>query len=309
MTKSMRNTLKSVAVMAVISAVAVALLALANAFFPAYKATLDAETADLIAGLVGLDVSGEEAISGGYIEMEETDEDTLAAFNDANGVDSSNKVLAAYRIAKGDAAGMHVVESQAQGYGGNPVIIVLTSFDSDNRIGSVAVKQQRENPVGSNNIFTDGYFEAFLEYVQGKTAVSSGEITSTTGATNTASINGLANAVNIAALYAAETYGGVMGLIVTTDEAGAVDKIAIAEENEYLAGVPGPGKDFELTGENLTAILQGKTLAELTAADNVLTGTTGATLVATGPAIKAAVVGALGFYPQAEEYIAGFGEV
>lgn len=104
-------------------------------------------------------------------------------------------------------------------------------------------------------------------------------------------------------------YGGVMGLIVTTDEAGAVDKIAIAEENEYLAGVPGPGKDFELTGENLTAILQGKTLAELTAADNVLTGTTGATLVATGPAIKAAVVGALGFYPQAEEYIAGFGEV
>lgn len=208
MTKSMRNTLKSVAVMAVISAVAVALLALANAFFPAYKATLDAETADLIAGLVGLDVSGEEAISGGYIEMEETDEDTLAAFNDANGVDSSNKVLAAYRIAKGDAAGMHVVESQAQGYGGNPVIIVLTSFDSDNRIGSVAVKQQRENPVGSNNIFTDGYFEAFLEYVQGKTAVSSGEITSTTGATNTASINGLANAVNIAALYAAETYGG-----------------------------------------------------------------------------------------------------
>lgn len=372
MTKSMRNTLKSVAVMAVISAVAVALLALANAFFPAYKATLDAETADLIAGLVGLDVSGEEAISGGYIEMEETDEDTLAAFNDANGVDSSNKVLAAYRIAKGDAAGMHVVESQAQGYGGNPVIIVLISFDSDNRIGSVAVKQQRENPVGSNNIFTDGYFEAFLEYVQGKTAVSSGEITSTTGATNTASINGLANAVNIAALYAAETYGGglpeavpeavtdenliaalqsvsagtsftsypvsaeyrqtvygiytsdtgeilvagrgsgyggVMGLIVTTDEAGAVDKIAIAEENEYLAGVPGPGKDFELTGENLTAILQGKTLAELTAADNVLTGTTGATLVATGPAIKAAVVGALGFYPQAEEYIAGFGEV
>ncbi len=372
MTKSMRNTLKSVAVMAVISAVAVALLALANAFFPAYKATLDAETADLIAGLVGLDVSGEEAISGGYIEMEETDEDTLAAFNDANGVDSSNKVLAAYRIAKGDAAGMHVVESQAQGYGGNPVIIVLTSFDSENRIGSVVVKQQRENPVGPNNIFTDGYFEAFLEYVQGKTAVSSGEITSTTGATNTASINGLANAVNIAALYAAETYGGglpeavpeavtdenliaalqsvsagtsftsypvsaeyrqtvygiytsdtgeilvagrgsgyggVMGLIVTTDEAGAVDKIAIAEENEYLAGVSGPGKDFELTGENLTAILQGKTLAELTAADNVLTGTTGATLVATGPAIQEAVVGALGFYPQAEEYIAGFGEV
>lgn len=378
MTKSMRNTLKSVAVMAVISAVAVALLALANAFFPAYKATLDAETADLIAGLVGLDVSGEEAISGGYIEMEETDEDTLPAFNDANGVDSSNKVLAAYRIAKGDAAGMHVVESQAQGYGGNPVIIVLTSFDSDNRIGSVAVKQQRENPVGSNNIFTDGYFEAFLEYVQGKTAVSSGEITSTTGATNTASINGLANAVNIAALYAAETYGGglpeavpeavtdenliaalqsvsagtsftsypvsaeyrqtvygiytsdtgeilvagrgsgyvggVMGLIVTTDEAGAVDKIAIAEENEYLAGVSGPGKDFELTGENLTAILQGKTLAELevltnTDDDSVLTGTTGATLAETRRAIQEAVVGALGFYPQAEEYIAGFGEV
>ena len=378
MTKSMRNTLKSVAVMAIISAVAVALLALANAFFPAYKATLDAETADLIAGLVGLDVSGEEAISGGYIEMEETDEDTLAAFNDANGVDSSNKVLAAYRIAKGDAAGMHVVESQAQGYGGNPVIIVLTSFDSDNRIGSVAVKQQRENPVGPNNIFTDGYFEAFLEYVQGKTAVSSGEITSTTGATNTASINGLANAVNIAALYAAETYGGglpeavpeavtdenliaalqsvsagtsftsypvsaeyhqqavygiytsdtgeilvagrgsgyggVMGLIVTTDEAGAVDKIVIAEENEYLAGVPGPGKDFELTGENLTAILQGKTLAELevlknTDDDNVLTGTTGATLAGTRRAIQEAVIGALGFYPQAEEYIAGFGEV
>lgn len=104
--------------------------------------------------------------------------------------------------------------------------------------------------------------------------------------------------------------GGVMGLIVTTDEAGAVDKIAIAEENEYLAGVPGAGKDFELTGENLTAILQGKTLAELTAADNnVLTGTTGATLVETAPAIKAAVVGALEFYPQAEEYIAGFGEV
>ena len=200
MTKSMRNTLKSVAVMAVISAVAVALLALANAFFPAYKATLDAETANLIADLVGLDVSGEEAISGGYIEMEETDEEALAAFNGANGVDKSNKVLAAYRIGKGTAAGMHVVESQAQGYGGNPVIIVLTSFDGENKIASVAVKQQRENPVGPNNIFTDGYFDAFLTYVKGKTAVSTGEITSTTGATNAASIGGLANAVNLAAL-------------------------------------------------------------------------------------------------------------
>lgn len=374
MTKSMKNTLRSVAVMAVISAVAVALLALANAFFPEYKASLDSETAGMIADLVGLEVSGDEAYSGGYITMDDADAEALQKFNDENGVDGNNKVLASYFIAKGEKTGIRVVESQAQGYGGNPVIIVLTSFDKENKIISASVKQQRENPTGPNNIFNADYFAAFLEYAGGKTAVSAGDILAATGATNKASVNGLSNAVNIAAAYIAEFYGGgipeaapeavtdaaliaalksvsagerftfypvpsesknavygiyvsdvgeiivagkgsgwqgaVLGLIVTVKD-GAIEAVAVAEENEALSDIPDgkPAKDFELTGANLTSILSGMTLEQIKATDNVLTGTTGATLRATGPAIKQAVENALEFYPQAAEYVGGFGEV
>lgn len=370
MTKSMKNTLKSMLVMAVISIVAVTLLSLANAFFPKYEAKLDKKTAGLIAQLVDLGVSESTAYSGGYIDMEEIDSEELKAFNADKGVNESNSVLAVYNILKGDKTGYRVVESQAQGYGSNPVIIILTSFDKDCKIESVIVKQQKENPTGEKNIFTEPYFNSFLTYVKGKTTVTSSDITSATGATNTFSIKGLTDAVSIAAAYVTEKYtdapppppppayeevtdkglisklktvsdserftayvapsdrknsvykiyvgnlgdilvagkangyGGVMGLLVKTDAQGAVDKIVIIEENEYLEGIEGgAGKDFDLSSENLTTILHGMTLESLKATDNVLSGTTGATLVATGPAIKTAVINALEYYPLAAEYI------
>ena len=371
MTKSTKNTLKSMFVMAVISIVAVTLLSLANAFFPKYEAKLDKKTAGLISQLLDLGLSDSEAYSGGYIEMEEIDSEELKTFNTQNGVNESNSVLAVYTILKGEKTGYRVVESQAQGYGSNPVIMILTSFDKDCKIESVIVKQQKENPTGEKNIFTEPYFDRFLAYVKGKTAVSSGDILSATGATNSFSINGLTNAVGIAAAYVAEKYsdapppppppayeavtskallqklktvsdsesftayvapsdrknsvykiyvgnlgdilvagrsngygGGVMGLLVKQDAQGAVDKVVIIEENEYLEGIEGtPGKDFDLSSENLTAILHGMTLETLKATDNVLTGTTGATLQATAPAVKTAVINALEYYPLAAEYI------
>ena len=184
MTKTMKNTLVSVLVMAIISVVAVGCLAVANAFFPEYEARLDKKTAALINQICPTGVSDAAAFSDGYYEMATVDKAQLKSLNESLGADKNNKVLAIYDVKKGDFTGYRVVESQAQGYGSNPVIITLTSFDKDNKIGKVIVKQQKENPTGSKNIFTGEYFDKFLEYLAGQKNVSVGDVTATTGATN-----------------------------------------------------------------------------------------------------------------------------
>lgn len=206
MTKTMKNTLRSVLVMTVIAVVAVTLLALANAFFPEYQAKLDKKTAGFISKLLDLGVSEDEALNGGYIEMETLDADKLAAFNGTAGVDKNNKVLAVYVLKKGDKAGYRVVESQAKGYN-DPAIVLLTSFTTERKIDSTIVKAQNENPP-QNSIFDPDKFAAFTVYIKGKTAVSVDEIRTETGATSAFSSNGLANAVNIAAKFIAQEYGG-----------------------------------------------------------------------------------------------------
>lgn len=368
MTKSMKNTLKSVLVMAIIAVIAVGSLAVANAFFPEYQAKLDKKTAALINSICPTGVSDAEAFSGGYMVMEPIDRDTLAAFNDRNGVEKNNKVLAVYNMVKGGYAGYRVVEAQAQGYGGNPVIITLTSFDKNNKIGKVAVKQQKENPTGEHNIFLGAYFEKFLGYAAGLDKVSPGDITAATGATNSSSVKGLANAVNISvavigelfteedltpkpvtgtkllnalkSLSESETflsypvpldkkktvygiykgdkgdvlvagkgegYGGAMGIVVKVDGEGRIAALAIAEHNETISAVPGNGSAFapDFNDAWLTERFKGKSLGDINAMDNVLNGTTGATLVRTGPAIKDCLVNALGYYPLAEQYVEG----
>lgn len=63
MTKTMKNTLVSVLVMAIISVVAVGCLAVANAFFPEYEARLDKKTAALINQICPTGVSDAAAFS------------------------------------------------------------------------------------------------------------------------------------------------------------------------------------------------------------------------------------------------------
>ncbi|MCI8435983.1 MAG: FMN-binding protein [Clostridia bacterium] len=372
MTKTMKNTLVSVLVMAIISVVAVGCLAVANAFFPEYEARLDKKTAALINQICPTGVSDAAAFSDGYYEMATVDKAQLKSLNESLGADKNNKVLAIYDVKKGDFTGYRVVESQAQGYGSNPVIITLTSFDKDNKIGKVIVKQQKENPTGSKNIFTGEYFDKFLEYVAGQKNVSVGDVTATTGATNASSIKGLVNAVNIAAsvvdelfgatdptpqpvtktkllnalkkvssstsfmsypiptdkkkdifgIYKGDAgdvlvagrgngYGGTMGLLVKIDADGKIEQIVIAEHGESIADVPGAGNAFasDFTDEFLTARFAGKTLTDIQAMDNVLNGTTGATLQGTAPAIKQCLVNALGYYPLAQQYVDGIDAV
>lgn len=208
MTKTVKNTLKSVLVMAVIAVVAVGLLAVANAFFPEYEAKLDKKTAALINTICPTEVDAETAMNDGYIVMAAVDKEKLAALNAEHGADKSNKVLAVYEIKKGKYTGYRVVESQAQGYGGNPVIVILTAFDQDGNIDSIAVKQQKENPTGEKNIFTGQYFTDFLAYVKNKPNAGTAEdIKAATHATNNSSIKGLANAVNVAAAVLDGLYG------------------------------------------------------------------------------------------------------
>lgn len=197
MTNTVKNTLKSVIALSVVAVVCVALLAVANAFIPKYKPTLDANTAALINKVSPTGVSDNEAFIGGYFEMYDISDSALNDFNKANGAEVNNKVLAVYSIVKGNNKGTYAVEAQAQGYSGNDPIILITSFNRDNSIMSTTVKSQNENSPGSAGIFTDRYFNALITLINGKTSISTDEVMASTGATSRYSINGVVNALNI----------------------------------------------------------------------------------------------------------------
>lgn len=197
MSNTMKSTLKSVAALTAVAVVCVALLAVANAFIPKYKPTLDAATAALINKISPTGVGDADAYIGGYFEMYALDKKELADFNKANGEESNNKVLAVYSIVKGNHKGTYAVEAQAQGYSGNEPIIMLTSFHANGTVMSTTVKSQNENSPGQASIFDEDYFKKLVDYVAGKNLMSSDEIITSTGATTKYSVNGVVNAINI----------------------------------------------------------------------------------------------------------------
>ncbi len=203
MKNSTKSTLKSVLAMSVISVVCVAVLAFGNAFIPKYKPTLDLKTATMINELLPTGLDAQTAFDNGYFEMLELDEKKLAEFNKSNRAEPNNKVLAVYKVVKGDYSGYTVVEAQGQGYSLNDPISLLTAFDEGAAVFDVKVKSQRENSPGTDGIFLDKNFDNFRKFIKGKTDVGAGDIEATTGATSKYSIKGVANTVKISMQMAA----------------------------------------------------------------------------------------------------------
>ena len=201
-----KSLIKSVVALSVISVVCVALLAVANAFIPKYKPTLDIKTATLINGIVPSGTGADTAFAEGYFEMLELDEKKLADFNKSNRSDANNAVLAVYKAVKGENEGVYIVEAQGQGYAG--AIIMLTAVGEDGTIFGVELKSESENSPGTNGIFTEPYFKAFQEYVKGKTVLVDKDINAETKATSMYSIGGVVKAVNLSVKAAEAVKGG-----------------------------------------------------------------------------------------------------
>ena len=208
MKNSVKNTLRCVLVLSVISVVCVALLAVANRFLPKYKPSLDLNTVTLINGMLPSGADAQTALDEGYYEMLALDEKKLADFNKSKRAEANNAVLAVYKAVKGDSVGAYIVEAQAQGYAGNDPIVMLTAIDESGAIISVVTKKQTENSPGTNGIFEDKHFALLVEYVKGKTDIDSAGISASTGATSGYSIGGVANAISISLKVIPEVKGG-----------------------------------------------------------------------------------------------------
>lgn len=197
--KTTRDTVLSVAVLAIIALVCVALLSVANEYLK-YEAKLDLQTAGMINDMVGIGVSDEEAFSEGYLKLYSADELAaldfdLAAFN--KGRNNNNGVInAVYGVVKGGKAYDYaVVEVGSHGYYD---MTILVAFDKEKRIAGVKAKAVNEDKF-DGQIFDGNRFDDFVDLVKDKTEVpAESEILINTGATTKFSVKGLYTALNAA---------------------------------------------------------------------------------------------------------------
>lgn len=143
MTRSLRNALRSTAVLVIIAVVCVGILAVCNMFFPKYVPTLDRATASLINSICPTGTGDAEAFDNGYIVMLGEDDYgvVLDDYNKAHKSDKA-KILAVYGEPKGMHAGSYIVESSATGRDGD--IVILTAY-TDAVIVGATVKKQGES--------------------------------------------------------------------------------------------------------------------------------------------------------------------
>ena len=199
MTTGTKNILKCIGVLAVISLICVALLSVANVFL-IVKPTLDLKTAGMINEMCPTGVDAQTAFDEGYFMI--YDDDTLYAethfdlktFNKENGT-AKNKVLAVYRIVKGEKAGCLIVESTGQGYKGT--INILTAFDLYGNVVGAKVKSHMEDAGSFKQILTDEYFTKLVDGIKGTNIAPSTDDILSTGATTKSSVRGVQQALSI----------------------------------------------------------------------------------------------------------------
>lgn len=198
MTKTTKDTIKSVIVLFVIALVCVALLAVSNVFLKSVP-TLDQATASKINAIVPSGVDDATAFSEGYFKLYSEEELATAgfdlkSFNKQKGK-ATNKVVAVYRVEKGAHKGKFIVESTGKGYYD---ITMLTAFDEQGKIYGVIAKTQTEDKF-TGQIFNQDKFALFAQSVIGKSELpAESELNAVTGATTMSSMRGLRQAVTIA---------------------------------------------------------------------------------------------------------------
>lgn len=192
MSNVMKNTLKSVIALAIIAAVCVTLLSVANGLFPKpdTSAKLDNKTIALLQDIC--DSESYEILFG-------SDSEAVSEFNASSGsADTKNYVNAVYRATGSKNNGKIIVEAIGAGYSNGPITI-LVSYTDDRKIMGVAVKNvDTANTFYGSNLEDTGILDGILESLVGKSGnVGKGkDLMAGTGATY--SLNGIASAVNLA---------------------------------------------------------------------------------------------------------------
>lgn len=213
MNKSVRNALKSVAVLVCIAVVCVAILAVCNMYFPKYVPTLDRATAGRINAICPTGVTDGEAFDGKYIVML-NDDDYGVDLNSYNKSHKSKKaeILAVYGEPKGENAFSYIIESSSAGRDGDIVILVAYR---DAVIVGAAVKKQGESYFSKlpDDLFTS---------LEGKSGnVDLGAQFGKTGAT--LSLNAINRAVNLSNDFAISYNSDIRGAMADTATASETD--------------------------------------------------------------------------------------
>ena len=229
-----KNTIMSVVVMSIISVVCVALLAVCNAFIPKFVPTLDLAAATLINSICPSGVDDQTALNEGYFVIGSIDDKKLAAFNKENRVAPKNELSAVYKVVKGDYKGTLVIQSQAKGYADDPIVL-MTAIGDDGAILAMTLVSEGENSPGTQSIFSGKEFnpdmvDALMEYIKGKTEVTSSEIIAATGATSKYSVTGVVNALNMAVISAKAIQDGSLEVTFEGDKAADGDLGNSSEE-------------------------------------------------------------------------------
>ncbi len=194
MTKATKDTVFSVVVLFAITAVCVALLALANEFL-SYKPTLDNAMASHLYSICQTGESEQTAIDS--FEILEVDKE-INEINKTHGRTYKAKVIAVYRATAGEKAGYYIVQASSKGRDGD--VIMLTAFDKDNKIVGIKCYSQMES-------YWAKIDETKFNNLVGKEGeVKSDDIDVSTGATK--SLTAVSNAVSLSYQTAKTLSGG-----------------------------------------------------------------------------------------------------
>lgn len=185
MKKESKEMIRSVVVLALIAAVCVAILAVANEFLR-YTPVLDRKTADMLAEIVPADGNPMESF-----ELCSMD-DTIKAVNKKYGSGENKKVLAVYKTLNGASKGAIIVQSQAKGNDG--AVVMLTAI-KDGAILGIKCYSQGES-------YWAKVDESSFSSVKGQTGEIDPSLIVATGATN--SKKAIVEAVNLAVKTARE---------------------------------------------------------------------------------------------------------
>ena len=119
MSSTIKNALKNAVVLAVAAAISVLILAVVNAMIPEYVPTLDAATVSILNEIAPTDVPDETALAEEYFGFAMTG-DALKEWNKQNGT-ATRKVIAAYKVVKGEATGTVIVQTETTGWASSPL--------------------------------------------------------------------------------------------------------------------------------------------------------------------------------------------
>lgn len=255
MTKTTKNTLKSVLVLFAIAAVSVLLLAFAN-YFIKVEIKVDQKTATLINSIAPTGVTDELAFKDKHIVLVKLENASykLKSIDDFNKTygNTGTKIRALYTSynVKTKVTTL-VVESSGTGYE-NGEIVMLTAYDSANKISGIVAKAQTQSYWDKLGDHIDGGIPAFYKAFIGMSgSITSNDLAGATGATIKGTLGGISNAVSLANQFVV-SLGGEQKLppAVVTDTALIASLKNVSDATTFT-------KYFETLPQKISAVYVG----------------------------------------------------